>query len=750
MTFYDQCMSEQTVSKLQKIDIIVNHISKVSPLPSILLPTRPNNATQINIWELMGQLQKNFAVSLLFEVGIDTVVTECDQEKYVLKFSPPPSKNATITDSVVIKNIIRELGEMRNITIDAKKLDQKVEEMFNFAADLQNLIKKSTNATILNSSSIPESEDDGGDSTYFKRPIQEEEQEDLSELVEQDDDEKVLSYDELSNMNSKSNWGEFFGGLFGHRQFKIWNKSEAYFLVVNEQYFQELQNILDQYSPETIFNYMFFTIVEAYYNTTNDETPENPKNTSRNLECLEMVGKYFASAMTRMIFDYQGYDIMEWRTDLEMMFEMIRSAFKFLVSSAEWLENDEKMNVISKANAVQFYSGIPKWLNNNTEVNRRTFEFDSQKSIIENTLNIGTKIFDLKLDQVVHDTTDEDDEPNLEVNASYGNLIVQMYIGQILPPAYHPNYPLAVKYGDIGWVMGHELLHAFDETGVDEVVRKFNHPLFSDESRKAFDRRILCLKKQLYSYCFKQKRVGYLVESVYQQFCTKDISCALVPEYYDPADFSPYPTFIFKEKCVSGKQTLAETMADVDGLKVAFMAYKFSSLTLAEDPPITGLTGYSSEQIFFMTAGRSYCTSNKNLNEFLDTTEEHAPNQPRIQISMRCPKNRRRPFEEKKSEFWCRVEKFVVVIRLAIHYAACPMARLAQLDSASALYAEDRGFELLTGRYFSDVLATWIWAYDKLLQKMNPISTETGSFQLFLSNARRYHILDHGHMIDKF
>uniref|UniRef100_A0A915JDJ5 Peptidase M13 C-terminal domain-containing protein n=1 Tax=Romanomermis culicivorax TaxID=13658 RepID=A0A915JDJ5_ROMCU len=205
-----------------------------------------------------------------------------------------------------------------------------------------------------------------------------------------------------------------------------------------------------------------------------------------------------------------------------------------------------------------------------------------------------TKLFNSKLDRVVHDTSNEDDEPNLDINASYGNLIIQMLTGKILPPSYHPNYPLAVKYGDVGWVMGHELLHAFDENGVDEYVPKINHPFFKEDSRKAFNRRTLCLKKQLYSYCFKQK-----------------------------------------EKCVNGKHTLAETMADVDGLKVAFMAYKFSSLTLAEDPPITGLTDYSSEQIFFMTAGRSYCTSNKNLNEFLDTTEEHAPNQPRIQISIR-------------------------------------------------------------------------------------------------------------------
>uniref|UniRef100_A0A915IVN1 Uncharacterized protein n=1 Tax=Romanomermis culicivorax TaxID=13658 RepID=A0A915IVN1_ROMCU len=67
----------------------------------------------------------------------------------------------------------------------------------------------------------------------------------------------------------------------------------------------------------------------------------------------------------------------------------------------------------------------------------------------------------------------------------------------------------------------------------------------------------------------------------------------------------------------------------------------------------------------------------------------------------------------------------VVVVRSAVHYAACPALTttttttiyyprglVSAVGSASALYSEGRGFEPLTERYFSDASATWIWAYD--------------------------------------
>lgn len=89
--------------------------------------------------------------------------------------------------------------------------------------------------------------------------------------------------------------------------------------------------------------------------------------------------------------------------------------------------------------------------------------------------------------------------------------------------------------------------------------------------------------------------------------------------------------FCYKDvnKCVSGLQTIRDNIADVEGLKVAYMAYKFASQLLPEEKPLPNLEKYSWDQIFFITAARDYCGVMDVSREFLEE-DDHAP--PRVRI----------------------------------------------------------------------------------------------------------------------
>ena len=58
-----------------------------------------------------------------------------------------------------------------------------------------------------------------------------------------------------------------------------------------------------------------------------------------------------------------------------------------------------------------------------------------------------------------------------EVNAFYNNLTntYSLLFGILQYPFYDPDLPITFKYGSIGMIMGHEMLHGFDTESIDTL-----------------------------------------------------------------------------------------------------------------------------------------------------------------------------------------------------------------------------------------------------------------------------------------
>ena len=77
--------------------------------------------------------------------------------------------------------------------------------------------------------------------------------------------------------------------------------------------------------------------------------------------------------------------------------------------------------------------------------------------------------------------------------------------GILQPPFYHKHFPKSLNYGGIGVVIGHEIIHGFDDKG-----RQFDHAgninqWWDHESSERFHSKAQCIIDQ-YN--------GYLVEEV--------------------------------------------------------------------------------------------------------------------------------------------------------------------------------------------------------------------------------------------
>ena len=152
---------------------------------------------------------------------------------------------------------------------------------------------------------------------------------------------------------------------------------------------------------------------------------------------------------------------------------------------------------------------------------------------------------------------------NAYYNSSFNEIVFPAAILQ--PPFFDPAADLAVNYGGIGGVIGHEMGHGFDDQGSKSDALGVQRNWWSEADRKAFDLR----------------------------------GDALVDLYNS---FQPVPGHF-----VDGRFTLGENIGDLGGLSLAYRAYR-TALGDQEAPVLEGLTG---DQRFFLAWAQVWCAKNR-------------------------------------------------------------------------------------------------------------------------------------------
>ena len=150
------------------------------------------------------------------------------------------------------------------------------------------------------------------------------------------------------------------------------------------------------------------------------------------------------------------------------------------------------------------------------------------------------------------------------------------------PPFFDSRRPLAMNYGFIGSIIGHEVSHSFDNQGALFDSRGRLHNWWTPEDFKHFQASATQLVRQ-----------------------------------YDA--YKPFP-----DLAVKGQQTLGENIADVAGLNAAFDAYH-RSLGKLRAPAVEGFTG---DQQFFVSFAQFWRTKSREpalRNQIL--TDGHAPDE---------------------------------------------------------------------------------------------------------------------------
>lgn len=238
----------------------------------------------------------------------------------------------------------------------------------------------------------------------------------------------------------------------------------------------------------------------------------------------------------------------------KQMVELVQNlhkAFDERIGELEWMSDATKAEARKKLSTFNPKIGYPnKWKDLSGITIRKGDLFGNAKSL--DLYNHADRV-----DRLTR-KTDKDEwfMPPQQVNAYYNSQFNEIVFPAAIlqPPFFDPNADLAVNYGGIGAVIGHEMGHGFDDQGSKSDDKGVQRNWWSDADREAFEKRTDVLVAQYNTY-----------EAL-------------------PGNF------------VDGKFTLGENIGDVGGLAIAYHAYKLA-LAGKEAPVIDGLSG---DQRFFL------------------------------------------------------------------------------------------------------------------------------------------------------
>jgi putative endopeptidase len=242
----------------------------------------------------------------------------------------------------------------------------------------------------------------------------------------------------------------------------------------------------------------------------------------------------------------------EAKARMSALVKNLIAALREDIGTLDWMSADTKKQAIAKLNAFNTKIGYPdKWRDYSALKVSRASYFDnltaaSQFASRRNLNKIGKPV----------DRTEWGMTPPT-VNAYNNSLFNEIVFpaGILQPPFFNPEADDAVNYGAIGAVIGHEMTHGFDDQGRKFDLNGNRTDWWTPEDAKNYQGRADCVEHQFSSFKVE--------DGLYQ----------------------------------NGKSVLGESIADLGGLKIAYLAFKKSQEGKPQQPDIDGFTP---DQRFFL------------------------------------------------------------------------------------------------------------------------------------------------------
>lgn len=356
----------------------------------------------------------------------------------------------------------------------------------------------------------------------------------------------------------------------------------------NQQGLVDIDLLLSQLSAADLEKYLGYKLVTAW---SLFEAPPSSDPAAVKEACLKQTASALAGIVEQRFVDtFVGRN--DARLAIALAKEVLRT-FQRRLETADFLDTATRAEAIAKATAMQISSIL--------EPRDRYSDVDiSSTDYIGNELRIYHRFTSSLLSRIDrrpgenHQLAARFFVPNAFYDPSVNRFMILPAIvndgnfGGMKSPATH-------NFGGLGWLVGHEITHGFDDYGRHYDGRGADRNWWTSAAEKAFNSRTDCFVQQ------------------YEKF--------VLPDLIDPSTGQPAH--------VDGKLTLGENIADDGGLRTAYDAAKPYFANTKTN------AGFTPEQQYFVAGGQSFCEmvgSDLQL-EWLHN-DPHSPGKARVNLPM--------------------------------------------------------------------------------------------------------------------
>ncbi|KAK9500251.1 hypothetical protein O3M35_001544 [Rhynocoris fuscipes] len=411
---------------------------------------------------------------------------------------------------------------------------------------------------------------------------------------------KEFLYYSLKEMNEKFEgipWLEFIKLMFTNTSVEITEEESV--SILNEGFISHA-HVLIQSAPKSVLgNYLIWRLVHYFIENLPEKFTQSYLEYKKSsmmahdqpewVYCLSQVTQLYPFPVSYLyVNNYFDEEAKEAAT------EIVNEIKKVVKDSLSWMDNASKKEALKKLDAMESYVGYPDELKDLDKLQSYYGDLtvNSTDNYLLTYLKINKELRKIKYDNFRSLLNKKDWKRHAEVidvNAFYSVVDNSIYLpaGILQGSFFGKSRPKYANYGGIGYVTGHEMIHAYDIQGSlfdsDGNMRDWWTP----ESKKIYLEKANCVADQFSNYRVMQV-----------------------------------------DETLSGQRTASENLADCGGLHAAYVAY---TKKCPDEPKLIGFEQFSPKQMFWISAANVWCTIYRDdmlLNLIRDG--EHCPGEFRV------------------------------------------------------------------------------------------------------------------------
>ncbi|XP_050024783.2 neprilysin-21-like isoform X1 [Dermacentor andersoni] len=427
---------------------------------------------------------------------------------------------------------------------------------------------------------------------------------------------------DLRNVSEHVNWLQMLQRLFDSVNVTLTPEEPV---VLNElYYFRTLVDyIMKNTSRHTTYNYMIWRLIRNFgpmalpkMRQLSFKITQVERGVKRDIPLSTRCVYYISDVMDfpagRLYVE--RYFSKEAKKDILNLVNELKEAFGKSIRRTKWMDGSTKTHALKKLETMVTHVGYSDDLLNDTYLNNMFKEVIDAKPgqpFILNYVSFRKQWAKINL-MTLHKpySREEWSSGPAVVNAYYYPLVngITFPAGILRPPVFEYGVPMYINMGGIGAVIGHEVTHAFDNTGSQFDSDGNMRNWWTNKTREKFLEKTKCFNEQYGNITDERLKVK-----------------------------------------LDGKRTVGENTADNGGIHQAYHAYR-AWAKKHKVKSLPGLQNFTADQMFFISVALTWCNNPrpKRLQQQIHS-DVHAPSRYRVNVPLsnmeefskafKCPKD---------------------------------------------------------------------------------------------------------------